>query len=107
MVSKKGENKEKKDWLREELERINKDNPVIDTYWSVEEVTPGYNTGGYYDQDIPESFETVADRFETEEDAFAWMNEHEADEGKYLAVRKHTAREYTTKHWFSVRMLKK
>lgn len=101
MVQKKGE---KKKSIVDIIREIDERHPVIDTKWSVEEVTPGYNTGGYYDQDIPEGFERVSDYFETREEAEAWMDEHEADEGKFLAVRKHALRVYTTHNWVSVRV---
>lgn len=93
------------DWLQRTIDRVNRESPVVDTNYSVEEVTPGYNTGGYYDVDVKETFVQVSpQRYDTLEDAIEWMNEHEADEGKYLAIRKHIAREMTTKHWFSIRL---
>lgn len=104
MVRKKNEEREGGDWLKRSLERINKESPVVEEKYSVEEVTPAYNTGGYYDQDIPEEFVKVSGYFETKEEAEAWMDEHEADEGKFLAVRKHIAREMRTTHWLSVRL---
>lgn len=104
MVKKKGEEEARKNRFQDTLNRVNERNPVVETKWSVEEVTPGYNTGGYYDQDIPEHFGQVSPFFNTREEAQAWMDEHEPDDGKYLAIRKHVAREMRMINWVSVRV---
>lgn len=78
--------------------RDNIENNTIKIKWQVIEHTPGYNTGGYYDQDIPAKNIVVADDFESEEDAKTWMDRHEPDPGKVLFIRKRrlVRRSYTT-----------
>lgn len=56
--------------------------------WQVIEHTPGYNTGGYYDTDVPAKHVVVADDFETEKAAQDWMDAHEPDEGNRLYILK-------------------
>src|SRR5689334_11272160 len=69
--------------------------------WAVNEHTPGYNTGGYYDNDVPAKNTIVSPYFDTEEEAQDWMDEHEPDKGKSLNVVRHrlVKREYT--EWVS------
>lgn len=65
--------------------------------WAVNEHTPGYNSGGYYDMDVPSKNHTVSPYFDTEEQANEWMDEHEPDEGKSLNIirQRLVKREYT------------
>lgn len=56
--------------------------------WVVMEHTPGYNTGGYYDTDVPAKNVMVSAHFDTEEEAQAWMDAHEADKGKSLHIQR-------------------
>lgn len=86
--------------------RFDEDYPIVETKWAVEEVTPAYNTGGYYDQDIPEEAVTVSPKFDSREEAERWMDEHEADKGKYLALIRLTGREHRFVNWTRSRMLK-
>jgi hypothetical protein len=91
------------DWLQDALDRVERDMPIVDEKWSVEEVTPGYTELGYYGTHVPEHVVAASDRFDTRDEAEEWMNNHEADEGKYLAITKHVARQYTAIHWTSFR----
>lgn len=56
--------------------------------WHVVEHTPGYNTGGYYDQDIKARNVKVSPDFDTEAEAQAWLDEHEPDEGNSLVIKR-------------------
>lgn len=103
MVTKKGE-KRSGHWLMEELRRLDERAPIVDTKWSVVEVTPGYNTGGYYDQDIPENVVIVSPFLDSREEAEAWRDEHEPDEGKSLELVKHVAREHKYVQWTSTKV---
>lgn len=93
-------------WLTAELSRINEQSPIVEVRWSVEEVTPEYTTNGYYGQRVPETFVRVSEYFDTVADAESWMGQHVADEGKFLAIRKHVAREHRNIGWVSVRISK-
>ena len=87
MVQKKGaktEIQELNDFLAKEAERYRKS--VIDTVWFVVEHTPGYNTGGYYDQDVDPVNRKVSPDFSEKSEAIAWRDEHEPDEGNKLLI---------------------
>lgn len=56
--------------------------------WHVVEHTPGYNTGGYYDTDVPAKNVKVSPDFDSEEEAVAWMERHVPDKGKSLHVKR-------------------
>lgn len=94
MVSKKVKPVEKMDW-----NKANGYSEILDTRWLVIEHTPAYNTGGYYDQDIPEKNEIVSPYFKTKEEAVAWMNDHVPDKGKTLWVRHQNKRSRTIIEW--------
>lgn len=79
---------------REETERN-----TIRFRWGVNEHTPGYNTGGYYDQDIPAENHIVSPWFETKEEAVVWMERHEPDKGKTLNVVRHRLLRRTWTEW--------
>lgn len=90
--------KERRDsWLKKEKEKYQKS--VIKTAWVVVETTPGYNTGGYYDQDVPEENVVVSSEFETRDDAAEWMDKHEADNGKYLRIAHKDLRRIEYTQW--------
>lgn len=72
------------EFLRKESERYRKS--VVKTQWAIYEHTPGYNTGGYYDQDIPADNKLVSPWFDTKEEAIEWRDRHEPDKGKYLLL---------------------
>lgn len=101
MVKKK---EQKGDWLRETLrethERLQRD--TLEFKWVVVEHTPGYNTGGYYDVDVPAKTVVVSPDFSTEEEAEGWMGEHEPDKGNTLLVKRKRKirREYTDWVWY-------
>lgn len=46
---------------------------VVDERWWVEEYRPGYNTGGYYDQDIPEKVVDTSEYFKTKAEAVEYL----------------------------------
>jgi len=103
MVQKKN-TKPRGSWLEEELKRIDKEHPVVATKWAVEEVTPAYTSSGYFGQDYPEKSIIVSPEYDTEEDAVKWMDEHEADRGKFLALVKLTGREHRFVSWTTTRV---
>ena len=90
MVKEKDAELKRAEARKEQLEKIRKnlEENTIRIKWQVIEHTPGYNTGGYYDQDIPAKNVVVADNFESEESAQAWMDRHEPDKGKSLHIKK-------------------
>jgi len=87
------------DALREQSEDFNKRNPIVDQRWYVVEITPAYNTGGYYDQDIPEKREIVSSYFDNPKDADEWLTRHEPDDGKTLKIIRDNKRRFTHERW--------
>jgi hypothetical protein len=73
-----------KDFLEEERRRMEEN--TVDRRWYVVEHTPGYNTGGYYDQDIPAENHVVSPYFKTKKEAQEWFDKHEPDKGKTLRI---------------------
>lgn len=73
--------------------------PVLDERWYVIEHTPAYNTGGYYDQDVPAKNVKVSPYFNDENAAKTWMDEHEPDKGKVLIVWKDQLFERKVREW--------
>lgn len=86
--------------IQRTLQKIEDD--TVRFAWVVIEHKPAYNTGGYYDQDIPAESVTVSPVFDTEEEAQAWMDRHEPDEGKTLHVKRKRLlrREWTEWVWY-------
>lgn len=106
MVQKKSDGRSK-NWMTEMLDRLDKDHPIVSTKWAVEEVTPGYTDSGYYgDVWHQEESVIVSPEFDSREEAEAWMDRHEADKDKFLAIAKLTAREYRQVHWTKIRISK-
>lgn len=62
----------------------------VDTRFFVEEYTEAYNTGGYYDQDIPEEIVDRSEYFKTEAEALAHLELVEPAKGNKLRIRKQT-----------------
>lgn len=91
-------------WLQEEFARIDEQTKrnTIKFEWCVIEHTPGYNTGGYYDQYVPEENIVVSPYFGTEAEAVAWKDKHEPDKGKSLHVKRRRLikREWTEWVWY-------
>lgn len=81
--------------LKETAEGLEKN--TVGFRWHVVERTPGYNTGGYYDQDVPPRDEIVSPHFNTQGEAEEWMDRHEPDKGKslYVARQRLIKREWT------------
>lgn len=99
MVQKKPSGRNILDVIREQAEEYNKRCPIIASRWYVIEVTPAYNTGGYYDEDIPEKRVMVSSYFETQSEAQAWMDQHEPDKGNMLKIQKENLRRITYERW--------
>jgi len=72
---------------------------VLKSRWFVEEVRPAYNTGGYYDQDVPENAVIVSPFFDTADEAQGWFDKHKPDKGKFLRIRKQNLRQFTYNNW--------
>jgi hypothetical protein len=105
MVKVKGE--ENVYWLDRVLDDVEMRNPVIETRWYVVEVTPrhrySYGNGhGGVEYDWSDEVETkVSPYFRTKKSAAKWMDEHEADPGKSLAIMKQNKRRTITEKWWS------
>lgn len=104
MVQKKSDGRSG-NWMTEMLDRLDKEHPIVSTKWAVEEVTPGYTDSGYYG-DVWHSEESVivSPEYDSREEAETWKDQHEADKGKFLALVKLTAREYTHISWVKHRI---
>lgn len=74
--------------------------PLIATAFFVDEVTPGYNTGGYYDQDIPEERRTVSPYFESDGQCYEWIDMHDPDKGNHFEIMKSEKRRTVTERWW-------
>jgi hypothetical protein len=98
MVQEKGQ---KRRSFAEQLTEIKTDldSRTVRVKWVVYEVTPGYNTGGYYDQDIPAEYHKVADELQSEQEAIDWIDRHEPDPGKRLEYSKKRLIRTVTEHW--------
>ena len=84
----------------EQLKRIQKRfGEPLKFRWYVVEVTPGYEESGYYGKWVPGKSVKVSDYFYDENDLNAWLELHQADEGKHLAVRKEALYRYTVEEW--------
>lgn len=86
--------------MRKLLDDIHEDieSNTIRFRWLVSEVTPAHRESDEYDDYwIPAKSKTVSPYFDTEEEAQAWMDQHEPDKGKHLAVHRQRLikREYT------------
>lgn len=91
-----------RDWIARDLERIESEyGPVIKERYYVIEHRPAYNTGGYYDQDVPAENKVVSPFFNTEDEAQDWLDKHEPDKDKSLHLRKEKLQERThvTREW--------
>jgi hypothetical protein len=101
VVKLKGEVKE--NWFTDELDRINRDHPVVRTIYAVAEITParserqGDGHGGSEWAHIAAKLVVVSPEFNDKKDANKWWEAHEPDEGKTLKVVHKTARQYL--HW--------
>ena len=69
-----------------EARRADLERRTIKFRWAVNEHTPGYNTGGYYDTDVKAVDRIVSPYFDTEAEAEEWMGRHEPDKGNTLSV---------------------
>ena len=103
MVQEKDAAKKRMQSIWDHAESIKKqyDDNTLETKWFVIEHTPGYNTGGYYDTDVPPKNSVVSDGFDSPEEAQEWLDRHEPDQGKSLHIwRKRLIRHiYTEWHW--------
>ena len=85
--------------LKEMADEYDRKNPIIATRFWVAEYTPGYNTGGYYDQDVAAIWNKVSDYYDTFEEADEWRSQHVADEGKKLLICKEHCRRIVHETW--------
>lgn len=99
MVQSKRPQKSLQEFMKEDRERFERNSPVLKTRWFVLEIRPAYNTGGYYDQDVPEERRVVSPYFESKSAAVKWMNDHEPDEGKHLKISYENLRKYCYEKW--------
>lgn len=78
--------------------------PIEDRYW-VEEVQPGYNTGGYYDVDVPEKVVDRSDYFTTKEEAEGFLADQvPSNKSNFLRLRRETLYERTVQTWHRARV---
>lgn len=82
-----------------ERQKADLDAHTIRFRWCVVEHTPAYNTGGYYDQDIKAKNVVVSEYFDTEEQAIAWRDRHEPDEGNTLFVKRERLVQRSYQEW--------
>lgn len=101
MVQEKDAAKKRKDSMAEFLRKSAEeyDKTVVKTVWGIVEHTPGYNTGGYYDQDIPAEDKLVSPWFDTKKEANAWRDKHEPDKGNYLLLAHKDFRRQVVESW--------
>jgi hypothetical protein len=92
--------KENPNWFRDELSRAQKRfGKVIDSRYYIVEVTPAYNTGGYYDQDIPEQRKMVSGYHPTPQSAWQEMKLMEPDKGNKFELVTQKLYERTVREW--------
>ncbi len=102
----KAKNEPKRDWLKDSLDRIDRENPIVATRYFVVEITPteryerGNGHGGYDWEFTGMTENTVSPYYDKKADATKWMNAHEPDDGKTLAVRKQNKRRTVTERWW-------
>jgi hypothetical protein len=100
MVQPKRNNKSILEEIRAQAREFQQTSPVLATRWFVIEHTPARRYHDGYDYTWGrESNIKVSPYFDTEEEAIAWMNEHEPDEGSTLRVKLQNLREYKHKRW--------
>lgn len=88
------------DMMRKQAEEIDKKNPIIATAFYVDEVTPGYNTGGYYDQDIPEERRRVSPFYGCDGQCYEWVDMHDPENGNHFEIMKQHKRRTVTERWW-------
>ena len=85
------------DVLRDAQDRLG---TVVDERWWVEEYRPAYNTGGYYDQDIPEEVIDRSHYFPNEEEARAYLDSVECTDPRHrLRLRHQKCYERLERRW--------
>ena len=100
MVKPKRDNKSILTMLKEQAEETERMSPVLKTRWFVVEHTPERRFHDGYDYTWSRASSViVSPYYDTEEEAVAWMDKHEPDEGKKLIVRKQNLREFRYKRW--------
>lgn len=88
------------DRLKGAVERFNKEHPIIGERYYVIEVTPGYNTGGYYDQDVPEKRRRVSPYFDNWGQADEWIKDFEPEKGSAFQIVKQFKRRTVIERWW-------
>lgn len=94
-----------KDWLKRYLERYNEDNPIVATRYYVVEVTPsemywrGDGHGGSERCWTNQTEVRVSEYSQSKRDCEKFVDLHEPDEGKSLAIRTQHKRRSVTERW--------
>lgn len=88
------------DWLKESMERIDRDHPIVDTRYYVVEIRPPYITDYAYDTWSEKQVTVVSPYFKTKEEALDWFSEHEPDAGNTLKVITQHKRRTVTEAWW-------
>lgn len=103
MVQEKDAALKRKESMRAMLDRHAKEleKNTLAFKWAVIEHTPGYNTGGYYDTDVPAKNVVVSDYFKTEAEAQTWMDAHEPDKGNKLFIQRYRLLRRVYEEWVS------
>lgn len=84
-------------YLKEEVERLDLESPILATQWFVEEESCiwkdeyGYNQGG--------ERKIVSKYFDTESEAIQFTKDYDPDPGGNFYIRKQNLREYKEKRW--------
>ena len=103
MVQRKNEAETRQEGMRNYLQKLadQRRKETVGERWYVGEHTPAYNTGGYYDTDVPAKTVRVSAFFDTEKEAQDWADMHEADEGNELRICHDLLLEKTVRSWSS------
>lgn len=72
-------------WEKDRKERLGE--PVAER-WYIQEYREAYNTGGYYDQDVPEKIVENSRTFDTREEAEVFLNSVVPAKGNKLRLKK-------------------
>jgi hypothetical protein len=101
MVRAKGHAPSILDSIKEQAQRIEEENPIIQTRYFVEEVTPSYRWHDGYDYEwIREQRCKVSPYFDSKREANKWLSDHLPDDGKRLEVMKQHLRRTVSERWW-------
>lgn len=71
-----------RDYLKEEIERIDRERPIVESRWYVLEIVPGYQESGYYGQWVSSTARRVSEYFYDRDEVDEWLETHEPDNPK-------------------------